>query len=720
MNAVVQPIFTPDVAAMRQHVEHLFGGYLDGCHDGLIELSWTDTRPDQAGRYRLANAKLFGTDKLDELVEEAAHLNATPMCNVYIGAALRHPDTAPFGRAQDRDAWALTCAYVDLDDAEAATNAKNIYGLDKPTLVVVTGRAPHTRAQLWWRLEEPLKDAAHWPALLRGFAVKLHGDPTVTNPSRVMRLAGTIAWPVKPGRTVELTSIAPLREPGRCEYSAEHLALAFPPVAGSASVAQPGHINHTTNSLGLADKINDGREAYMRDTISACLIELIGTTGATPTAQELYDAAWPQYERKVDLTRGGRGADEFAQKCAYTVARFERGDIRGIETLDKAIEVYNRKKEKQASQVIAEALQAPTPVDDPRDGPFLASELTGAPAERQWIAQDWIPMGVITGLSGDGGMGKTLLAQQLLYAAGVGGSWLGIKIPKLRGLGVFCEDDADELHRRHNAIKTDLGFKIGNPFDNVWIWPRVGSDNLLVTFDKDNKPTASPFFAQIMRHVIEHKVELLVLDTIADLFGGNEIIRAQVNFFIKAICGAFIKEAKAAGFTLTVILLSHPSQAGRNSGSGESGSTAWNNAVRARLYLTRPEDGIAEQRVLTRKKSNYSSSGDDVKLDLLWVDGVLKSAAESQDSTVAIRSVENQILQQVKDAWDAKRPFKAKKGAPRFLDSSMVEIFRSRVPFTVVVTALNNVKRSEKITVDRVGDVRGWRVTGDENDEVTQ
>jgi RecA-family ATPase len=720
MNAVVQPIFTPDVSAMRQHVEHLFGGYLDGCHEGLIELSWTDTRPDQAGRYRLANAKLFGTDKLDELVDEAARLNATPMCNVYIGAALRHPDTAPFGRAQDRDAWALTCAYVDLDDAEAATNAKNIYGLDKPTLVVVTGRAPHTRAQLWWRLEEPLKDAAHWPALLRGFAAKLHGDSTVTNPSRVMRLAGTIAWPVKPGRTVELTSIAPLREPGRCEYSPEHLARAFPPVAGAASVAQPGHINHTTNSLGLADKINDGREAYMRDTISACLIELIGTTGATPTAQELYDAAWPQYERKVDLSRGGRGADEFAQKCAYTIARFERGDIRGIETLDKAIDVYNRKQAKQASQVVAEALQAPTPVDDPREGPFLASELTGAPAERQWIAQDWIPMGVITGLSGDGGMGKTLLAQQLLYAAGVGGSWLGIKIPKLRGMGVFCEDDSDELHRRHNAIKIDMGFKVGNPFDSVWIWPRVGSDNLLVTFDKDNKPTASPFFAQIMRHVLEHKIELLVLDTIADLFGGNEIIRAQVNFFIKAICGAFIKEAKAAGFTLTVILLSHPSQAGRNSGSGESGSTAWNNAVRARLYLTRPEDGIAEQRVLTRKKSNYSASGDDVKLDLLWVDGVLKTAAESHDSAVAIRSIESQILQQVKDAWDMKRPFKAKKGAPRFLDTAMVEIFRPRVPVTVIVTALNNVKRSEKITVDRVGDVRGWRVTGDENDGVSQ
>jgi RecA-family ATPase len=151
-----------------------------------------------------------------------------------------------------------------------------------------------------------------------------------------------------------------------------------------------------------------------------------------------------------------------------------------------------------------------------------------------------------------------------------------------------------------------------------------------VTFDKDNKPLISPFFGQIMRHTMEKRIGLLVLDTIADLFGGNEIIRAQVNYFIKAVCGSLIKQAKDAGFVLTVILLSHPSQAGRNSGSGESGSTAWNNAVRARLYLTRPEDGLPEQRVLTRKKSNYSASGDDVKLELIWKDGVLKASVQQQ------------------------------------------------------------------------------------------
>ena len=293
--------------------------------------------------------------------------------------------------------------------------------------------------------------------------------------------------------------------------------------------------------------------------------------------------------------------------------------------------------------------------------PIFVGDLNGEPRKREWIVPDWIPKGVVSSLSGDGGMGKTLIAQQLLYAAGVGGKWLGLDVPPTRGLGVFCEDDEDELHRRHNAIKTDLGHPADNPFTDTWIWPRVGYDNLLVSFDRDNKPMISPFFAQIIRHILEKRIELLVLDTIADLFGGNEIIRAQVNYFIKATCGAFIKQAKDAGFVLTVILLSHPSQAGRNSGSGESGSTAWNNAVRARLYLTRPDDGLPEQRVLTRKKSNYSTSGDDVKIDLIWKDGVLKIT--SGNNEVAVKSIENQIKQLVGDRHGMSgRLYHAKKG----------------------------------------------------------
>lgn len=463
----------------------------------------------------------------------------------------------------------------------------------------------------------------------------------------------------------------------------------------------------------------DGRDHYMRDLIWAAVTNWYRECPIQPNdaeSQAKMREVWSVYERKTktripgDNTAGleqeGRGPTAFSEKWRRAMGKWS------TDIAEAAQRPLARDEWREATAAPTDPAASAAAADESE--PIDVGELAGEPKPREWIVQDWIPKGVVSSLSGDGGMGKTLLAQQLLYAAGLGEKWLGIDVPATRGLGVFCEDDEDELHRRHNAIKADLGHAVGNPFTDTWVWPRVGHDNLLVTFDKDGKPLVSPFFANVMKQVMAKQIGLLVLDTIADLFGGNEIIRAQVNYFIKAVCGSLIKQAKEAGFVLTIVLLSHPSQAGRNSGSGESGSTAWNNAVRARLYLTRPEDGLPEQRVLTRKKSNYSASGDDVKLDLIWTDGVLKAAANAKVSSVAVASVENQIIQMVERAWDESRPYKAKKG-PRYLDAAMVDFFGSRVEKGVIITALNSLKSQEKIVVDRVGDRRGYRVPSMEN-----
>lgn len=711
MNAVIQPIFAPNIAAMRQHVEHLFGGYLDGFHNGLIELAWTEPTAGTDGKHPLKHAKLYGTDQLDDLVENAARLNAQPMCNVYIGAALRKPNTAPWARAQDVDAYALTAAYVDLDDPGSATAAKEIYGKAKPTLIVVTGRAPHTRAQMWWRLDEPLTDSDEWPFLLKGMAAAMRGDSTVTNPARVMRLAGTIAWPVKDGRSVELTDIAKLNEPGQSAYAFGHMAALFPPIASIAS-APTTPTAHTTNGLGLIDKISDGREGYMTRTIAACLLEFIGTTGAAPSVEELIEIAWPQYERNVDFSRAGRGADEFKEKCAYTVNRFHRGEIRGLETLDKAIDVYRNKAQAKATTATAtSAAPKQEPHDD--DGPFQASTLSGTPPEREWLVPEWIPANTVSSIYGDGGVGKTLIAQQLLYAAAMGGKWLGLDIPQCRSLGVFCEDDKDELHRRHDSIRQAMGITIGNPFDGAFLWPRVGFDNLLVTFDRESRPTMSPLFERTMKAVLDNKIGLLALDTAADLFGGNEVIRGQVNYFIKAVCGAYIRRAKELGFGLTVVILAHPSQAGRNSGTGESGSTGWSNAVRSRLYLTKPEDGLPEQRILTRKKSNYSAAGDDVKLELMWFKGAIvrQADAEQSDDSVAIKSAVHQILRKVNEAFECGQPYGANAGYDSFIGKKIPEEM-PHVDRRIIGAALDHIRRKQMIESAKTssGNRRGYRV----------
>ena len=73
-----------------------------------------------------------------------------------------------------------------------------------------------------------------------------------------------------------------------------------------------------------------------------------------------------------------------------------------------------------------------------------------------------------------------------------------------------------------------------------------------------------------------------------------------------------------------MVLTTHPSLSGRAKGTGESGSTAWNNAVRSRLYLTAAKDDEDDEdrdwRTLQRKKGNYAAAGGEVRLH--WRNGV--------------------------------------------------------------------------------------------------
>ena len=111
---------------------------------------------------------------------------------------------------------------------------------------------------------------------------------------------------------------------------------------------------------------------------------------------------------------------------------------------------------------------------------------------------------------------------------------------------------------------------------------------------------------------------LVVLDTLADVFAGNENARAEARQFIGLLRGLAIDH------DLAVVLLAHPSLSGMASGSGTSGSTAWSNSVRSRLYLEtlKGDDGKeidADLRVLRVMKSNYGRTG--LEMRLRWFKG---------------------------------------------------------------------------------------------------
>lgn len=231
---------------------------------------------------------------------------------------------------------------------------------------------------------------------------------------------------------------------------------------------------------------------------------------------------------------------------------------------------------------------------------------------RRWLWDEWIPLRTTSALYGDGGTGKTLLAQQLMTACATGTPFLGMPMMKCRTIGVFCEDDPDELHRRQAAINSALNVDFNDLENMRWI-SRVGSDNLLNTFAADGRSLTTPFFSQLVASAADYGAQLVVIDTAADTFGGNENVRSHVRQFIAMLTRMAIEQDGA------VLLLAHPSVTGRTSGSGDSGSTAWSNSVRARVYLKRQEavngdTPDADVRILSRLKANYAAANVDLTL----------------------------------------------------------------------------------------------------------
>ena len=234
---------------------------------------------------------------------------------------------------------------------------------------------------------------------------------------------------------------------------------------------------------------------------------------------------------------------------------------------------------------------------------------------RKWCIDGLIPDVNVTALYGDGGIGKTLLAMQLQIAKAIAGfQWLGIQTEPVKSLGVYCEDDADELHRRVTDIAAHYCCTLDR-LTNIELTSRVGEENILVHFGKNDIGAPTPFYDELITHALDIAARLVVLDSLHDVFGGDEISRTHARQFV-----GFLRRL-ALKIDGTVLFCGHPSLSGLSSGIGSSGSTAWNNAVRSRLYLTKPEDKNAsdDARVLKTVKANYGPLGE---IGLTWQRGV--------------------------------------------------------------------------------------------------
>jgi RecA-family ATPase len=273
------------------------------------------------------------------------------------------------------------------------------------------------------------------------------------------------------------------------------------------------------------------------------------------------------------------------------------------------------------------------------------------PPERHFHVAGLIPGRTVSLLSGDGGTGKSMLALQLAVATAAGTNWCALSVSPGPVVYLSAEDDEAELHRRLVAIAEHEGIDLAD-LQRLRIIPLAGRDAVLAAPGK-TAVEATRLFKDVEAVIAAHVPALVVIDTLADVFGGQENDRAQARQFVGMLRGWAIR------YSAAVLVLSHPSLSGMASGSGTSGSTAWNNSVRSRIYLERVKvedlEPDPDARVLKTLKSNYGPTGGEIRLR--WQAGVFHTTDNAETASafgaIAARAKAEQVFLSLVQAFSA-------------------------------------------------------------------
>lgn len=325
------------------------------------------------------------------------------------------------------------------------------------------------------------------------------------------------------------------------------------------------------------------------------------------------------------------------------------------------------------------------------------------PPLRRWAIKGWLGYGHATLLVGSGGIGKTLLAQQAGSALAIGEEFID-EIPQVtRVLMWACEDDHDELWRRQVCIARH--FKRGlEEFSNFTLVPRAGQDNALMSSEY-GKPMFTGLERYLAEQVNDYRADVVILDNVAQLYAAGENTRHDVTKFLNQLPGIL-------GGERALLLLAHPSRA---QGSEFSGSGAWENVARTRLYLgwkLPDEDKAAAQgdeadqyRYLARRKANYSERD---WRRFTYLDGVLHQDPVEETggiiATIKADKAERVLIAGLQKLAQMGIHSSPGTRATNFLPKLLIEYkLNDGVPSPDLTTALRTLMVAEKIKRTQLG-----------------
>lgn len=380
---VPENVTLPDTAEIRKDLQYMVRRWGE-----LGEPAMFEVRAFKEGA-QPQTAK-FASDWIDEAVEWIESLNGLGY-NVY---ATRNPIRADVsGSATDANILAAFFLWADCDEPEAAGNVYR-FGGPKWSAAVTTGRTPSVRVHTYWELEQPCTDLVEWRRMQADIAAHFRSDDKVINPSRIMRIGGTVSYPAKHkqerGYVKEVATINTEYDDARAPVTFDQMRRAFGNVEGASRPAPTLAIDTGPQAL---DRERTRIQALSGQEWHNAVIRLVGSYVAKGLSDgEIHGLTDP-------LTLPG-----------YTVE-----DTR--KEVQTAID--GARKKGWAPEVEPEPVK-PTPqtitdfkIDSSQD--FL-SDLQ--PLE--YLVDGLLPRGVAYSLTGHAGHGKTTLALQFALSVSQG------------------------------------------------------------------------------------------------------------------------------------------------------------------------------------------------------------------------------------------------------------------------------------------------------------
>lgn len=297
----------PDAAEIRRHLEHITSRWSELDKRTVFELRFL-TAEDRA---QVKNVARFSPDDMgiDLAVEHIEAINPHRL-NAYVVVNPVSADAhIPAGKAAtDEHIVGSFFHWADADDATAAENIRSFVG-PKPTFFVLTGVNPSPRPHVYWELEEPTHNLQAWTATQRAIAATLKTDSTVVNPSRIMRIGGTINWP-KPqkqakGYIAERTTLRIYDEDERPLVTSERMARAFAGATTAPAPAEGGFAIDTGEARKTADQYADmllrARTDGQKHSGVRDLAASLAAQGVKPEmATAIIQAACPVWDSNVE------------------------------------------------------------------------------------------------------------------------------------------------------------------------------------------------------------------------------------------------------------------------------------------------------------------------------------------------------------------------------------------------------------------------------------